>query len=76
MSIVDRVHVVVMGPGLGRDPITLSIVQDVLEKVKGKGMPVVLDAVSVQKSSFTATSLTGLDSISIFFMMFFRMDCT
>ncbi|AGO11314.1 AaceriACR055Wp [[Ashbya] aceris (nom. inval.)] len=46
-SLVDRVHVLVLGPGLGRDPAMLRSVVDILRYVADKhkgGIPVVLDA--------------------------------
>ncbi|CAI1534793.1 hypothetical protein SEUBUCD646_0K00770 [Saccharomyces eubayanus] len=46
-SILDRIHVVVIGPGLGRDPLMLKSVKDIikyiLEKHEGK-IPLVIDA--------------------------------
>ncbi|KAJ3414626.1 hypothetical protein HDV05_006267 [Chytridiales sp. JEL 0842] len=44
LSIVDRVHVVVLGPGLGRDPVTLQTVSTLLKDLKQRKMPVVIDA--------------------------------
>ncbi|CAI4044529.1 NADHX dehydratase SKDI_11G0690 [Saccharomyces kudriavzevii IFO 1802] len=45
--LLDRIHVVVIGPGLGRDPLMLKSIKDVikyiLEKHEGK-IPLVIDA--------------------------------
>ncbi|AJS50967.1 BAH_G0031350.mRNA.1.CDS.1 [Saccharomyces cerevisiae] len=46
-SLLDRIHVVVIGPGLGRDPLMLKSIKDIiryiLEKHEGK-IPLVIDA--------------------------------
>ncbi|CAI4034621.1 hypothetical protein SMKI_11G0680 [Saccharomyces mikatae IFO 1815] len=46
-SLLDRIHVVVIGPGLGRDPLMLKsikeIIRYILEKHEGK-IPLVIDA--------------------------------
>ncbi|KAJ3333257.1 hypothetical protein HDU76_010077 [Blyttiomyces sp. JEL0837] len=44
MTIVNRVHVTVIGPGLSRDPSALAIAERVLREIKKLNMPVVLDA--------------------------------
>ncbi|KMU75075.1 LOW QUALITY PROTEIN: cytoplasm protein [Coccidioides immitis RMSCC 3703] len=44
ISFLPRVHVLVIGPGLGRDPITQSIVVEVLREARAKAIPLVLDA--------------------------------
>ncbi|KAG4306354.1 hypothetical protein PORY_000342 [Pneumocystis oryctolagi] len=42
--LLKRLHVVVVGPGLGRDPIMLEIASGVIFEAKKHGMPIVIDA--------------------------------
>lgn len=44
LSVIDRVHVVVVGPGLGRDQIMMDTVTEIIQEVKKRGMPLVIDA--------------------------------
>ncbi|EEH33644.2 YjeF domain-containing protein [Paracoccidioides lutzii Pb01] len=44
ISFLPRLHVLVIGPGLGRDPTTQQIVIEVLKEARSRQMPVVLDA--------------------------------
>lgn len=44
LSIIDRVHVVVLGPGLGRDKILLETATRVVAEVRKRSMPLVIDA--------------------------------
>lgn len=44
MSVIDRVHVVVVGPGLGRDKLMLETAAQIIEEVKKRKMPLVIDA--------------------------------
>ncbi|AEY95573.1 FACR055Wp [Eremothecium gossypii FDAG1] len=58
-ALVDRVHVLVLGPGLGRDPAMLRSVAGILEYVADKhegGIPVVLDADALLLLSEQATA--------------------
>jgi len=41
---LDRLHAVVLGPGLGRDECVFKILPDILGKIKEKGIPLVIDA--------------------------------
>ncbi|QPG76306.1 hypothetical protein FOA43_003692 [Brettanomyces nanus] len=43
-SILDRIQVVVVGPGFGRDRIMLLTLQYILEEIKARNLPVILDA--------------------------------
>eukprot|EP00070_Physeter_catodon_P046182 XP_028353076.1 ATP-dependent (S)-NAD(P)H-hydrate dehydratase isoform X1 [Physeter catodon] len=47
---LPRLHALVVGPGLGRDDVLLENVKGILEASKARGMPVVIDAVSVASS--------------------------
>ncbi|KAI1928713.1 hypothetical protein LOZ58_002605 [Ophidiomyces ophidiicola] len=44
ISFLSRVHVLVIGPGLGRDPLTQKITMEVIKEARAKGIPMVLDA--------------------------------
>ncbi|KAF6040025.1 CARKD [Bugula neritina] len=43
-SCLARYHTVVIGPGLGRDPVKLQIVEKVLREIKERKLPLVIDA--------------------------------
>ncbi len=43
-GILDRVHVVVIGPGMGRDPLMLKTAKRIIQEVKKRGLPIVIDA--------------------------------
>lgn len=43
-SLLDRVHVVVVGPGLGRDEVLLETATKIIEEVRRRSMPIVIDA--------------------------------
>ncbi|CAN6650248.1 ATP-dependent (S)-NAD(P)H-hydrate dehydratase [Trichomonascus vanleenenianus] len=43
-EILDRVHVVVIGPGMGRDQFMLEIITRVVEECRRRKMPMVIDA--------------------------------
>lgn len=40
----DRLHAIVIGPGLGREPETLMIVSELIRAIKQKKIPLVIDA--------------------------------
>lgn len=44
ISFLARLHVLVIGPGLGRDPTTQSIVMEVMKEARSRGIPMVFDA--------------------------------
>ncbi|KAJ4296168.1 hypothetical protein N0V88_004872 [Collariella sp. IMI 366227] len=44
VSMLDRLHVLVIGPGLGRDPLMQDTVTLVVRAARERGMPMVLDA--------------------------------
>ncbi|PKS06470.1 hypothetical protein jhhlp_007218 [Lomentospora prolificans] len=44
ISMLPRIHVLVVGPGLGRDPLMHATVARVLRSARDKNIPVVLDA--------------------------------
>ncbi|EEP76649.1 conserved hypothetical protein [Uncinocarpus reesii 1704] len=44
ISFLPRIHVLVIGPGLGRDPMTQKIVVEVMKEARAKHIPMVLDA--------------------------------
>lgn len=43
-SLLDRVHVVVLGPGLGRDQVLLDTATKIIEEVRRRSIPIVIDA--------------------------------
>jgi ATP-dependent NAD(P)H-hydrate dehydratase len=45
---LDRLHVLVIGPGLGRDPLMQDTCARVIRAARDKGMPMVLDADALQ----------------------------
>lgn len=47
-TMLPRLHVLVIGPGLGRDPLMQEIATRVMEAAKRKRIPVVLDADALQ----------------------------
>ncbi|EQL36828.1 hypothetical protein BDFG_01781 [Blastomyces dermatitidis ATCC 26199] len=44
LSILSRLHVLVIGPGLGRDPTTQEIVIEIIKEARAREIPIVLDA--------------------------------
>lgn len=42
--LLNRVHVVLIGPGLGRDPLVFSQIRQILELTKSRKLPLVIDA--------------------------------
>lgn len=53
IEMLPRLHVVVIGPGLGRDPLMQDTVAKVIEAARKQGLPLVLDAdalLVIQKS--------------------------
>jgi len=45
IDMLDRLHVLVIGPGLGRDPLMQETCARLIRAARGRGMPFVLDAV-------------------------------
>uniref|UniRef100_T1JBP1 ATP-dependent (S)-NAD(P)H-hydrate dehydratase n=1 Tax=Strigamia maritima TaxID=126957 RepID=T1JBP1_STRMM len=41
---MQRLHAIVIGPGLGRDPKILGVVRDIIGRAKSMNIPIVLDA--------------------------------
>lgn len=48
IDMLSRIHVLVIGPGLGRDPLMQDTVARVVEAARKQGTPVVLDADALQ----------------------------
>lgn len=48
IEMLPRLHVLVIGPGLGRDPLMQDTVAKVIEAARKRGMPLVLDADALQ----------------------------
>lgn len=48
IEMLGRLHVLVVGPGLGRDPLMQATVARVVRAAREKGMPVVMDADALQ----------------------------
>lgn len=48
IDMLPRIHVLVIGPGLGRDPLMQDTVAKVVEAARGQNTPVVLDADALQ----------------------------
>lgn len=48
IDMLPRIHVLVIGPGLGRDPLMQDTVAKVVEAARGRDTPVVLDADALQ----------------------------
>ncbi|KAL2176062.1 Ribokinase-like protein [Thermothelomyces heterothallicus CBS 202.75] len=48
IPLLDRLHVLVVGPGLGRDPLMQDTCARVVRAARDKGMPMVLDADALQ----------------------------
>ncbi|KAA8650531.1 hypothetical protein EYZ11_002096 [Aspergillus tanneri] len=44
ISMLSRLHVLVIGPGLGRDGVTLKVVTEVMKEARSRSIPFVLDA--------------------------------
>ncbi|KAJ3365304.1 hypothetical protein GGF32_009809 [Allomyces javanicus] len=43
-SQLDRFHAIVVGPGLGRDPLILNLLSLILPEIRSRSLPLVLDA--------------------------------
>jgi ATP-dependent NAD(P)H-hydrate dehydratase len=43
-DLLDRLHVVVLGPGLGRDPLMQDTAANIIAEVRKRNMPLVVDA--------------------------------
>lgn len=44
INMLSRLHALVIGPGLGRDGVTLKVVAEVIKEAKSRSIPFVLDA--------------------------------
>ncbi|KAK1148681.1 hypothetical protein N8T08_008566 [Aspergillus melleus] len=44
IAMLSRLHALVIGPGLGRDGVTLKVVTEVMKEARSKSIPFVLDA--------------------------------
>lgn len=44
VSVLSRIHVVIIGPGFGRDPIMIKTLKRIIEEVKVLNIPIILDA--------------------------------
>lgn len=44
VSMLSRLHSLVIGPGLGRDGVTLKVVREVIKEARSKSIPFILDA--------------------------------
>lgn len=44
INMLARLHVLVIGPGLGRDSVTLKVVTEVMKEARSRSIPFVLDA--------------------------------
>ncbi|KAJ5666977.1 YjeF C-terminal domain carbohydrate kinase-like protein [Penicillium macrosclerotiorum] len=44
ISMLSRLHALVIGPGLGRDGVTLKVVAEVIKEARARSIPFVLDA--------------------------------
>lgn len=44
ISMLSRLHALVIGPGLGRDGVTLQVVAEVIKEARSRSIPFVLDA--------------------------------
>lgn len=44
IDMLSRLHVLVIGPGLGRDGVTLKVVTEVMKEARSRSIPFVLDA--------------------------------
>lgn len=42
--LIQRVHAVIIGPGLGRDEVTLEIIRQIIPELRSMNMPMVIDA--------------------------------
>lgn len=43
-ALLNRIHVLVVGPGLGRDEVLLDLAKDVILEARKRSMPIVIDA--------------------------------
>ena len=44
IGMLPRLHVLVIGPGLGRDPVTLKVIAEVIREARARSVPFILDA--------------------------------
>jgi ATP-dependent NAD(P)H-hydrate dehydratase len=44
IAMLSRIHVLVIGPGLGRDPVTQRVVEQIVREARSRSVPFVLDA--------------------------------
>lgn len=44
LSLLNRIHLVIIGPGFGRDPLMLKTLSRIIEEVKVLNLPLILDA--------------------------------
>ncbi|KAK4465579.1 Ribokinase-like protein [Cladorrhinum samala] len=61
IPLLDRVHVIVIGPGLGRDPLMQDTVAAVIRAAREKNMPMVLDADALMLVSRDPGLVKGYD---------------
>jgi len=56
---VDKLHALVIGPGLGRDDVSLSVASGIIEKMKTKEIPLILDGDALWLLSKNRTIIKG-----------------
>lgn len=44
VELMDRLHALIVGPGLGRCPLVMRAVQKILQQAQAQGLPIVIDA--------------------------------
>ena len=44
IKMLPRLHVMVIGPGLGRDPVTLKVIAEIMKEARSQSVPFILDA--------------------------------
>lgn len=61
IGMLSRVHVLVIGPGLGRDPLMLDTCALIIEAAKSRNMPIVLDADGLNLAQTRPELVQGYD---------------
>lgn len=59
IRMLSRLHCLVVGPGLGTDPVTSEVVSEVMREARGRSIPLVLDADALKLVNKTPELVKG-----------------
>lgn len=62
IAMLSRLHVLVIGPGLGRDAVTLKVVAEIMREARSRSVPFVLDADGLTLVTSDLSLIKGYDN--------------